>query len=213
MSVVDSGSLREQMAVKLFSINGESVVQPHPLDDYSPVMQKLAMVEKSQCFRQLWKMMAKQIEATGPEGQVLSLEDVREKMYKPAIAAFQKTYQSLKDFSITLGTVKSQFEKLLGDKEQLLEEFKIMEESEGPRGGKANWIGGAVERIENYLTLSKVVNTAKMIDALRQKLGLEGDFEILSDLTKYVRRRRAGTCVGRSRGENPGRQVHRVARD
>ncbi|KAM6364551.1 LOW QUALITY PROTEIN: E3 ubiquitin-protein ligase rnf213-alpha-like [Pluvialis apricaria] len=184
-SIVDSGSLKEQTAVKIFSIDGGSMMKPHALDDYSAMMQKLAVVEKSQCFRQLWKTTAEQIEAAGPEGQVLSVEDVREKIYKPAIAAFQKIYLSLKDFSITLGTVQNHFEKLLGEKEQLLEEFKIMEESEGLKGGKAGWIAGAVERIENYLTLSKVVNTAKMIDTLRQMLGLEGDFQILSDLTKY----------------------------
>ena len=88
--------------------------------------------------------------------------------------------------------MQSQSEKVLGDKDQLLEEFKIMENSERPRGGEAHWIAGAVERIENSLTLAKVVNTAKMIDALRQVLQLEGDFQTLSDLAKYVRRR----CVG-----------------
>ncbi|XP_009322559.1 PREDICTED: E3 ubiquitin-protein ligase RNF213-like [Pygoscelis adeliae] len=149
------------------------------------MMQKLYVVEGSHCFRKLWKMRAEQTKATIPEAQVFAVEDVQEKIYKPAIADFQKTYLSLKDFSITLGTVQSQFEKLLGEKDQLLEEFKIMEDSEGPRGGKACWIAGAVERIENYLTLSKVVNTAKVIDALRQMLRLEGDFQILSDLTKY----------------------------
>ncbi|XP_055559911.1 E3 ubiquitin-protein ligase rnf213-alpha-like isoform X6 [Falco cherrug] len=184
-SVRDSESFKDQMAVKKFSIDGKSQTESHVLGDYSDMMQKLHVVERSQCFRRLWKMRAEQSKATGPEDRVFSIEDVQEKIYKPAIADFQKTYLSLKDFSITLGTLQSQFEKLLEHRDQLLEEFKIMEDSEGPRHGKAYWITGAVERIENYLTLSKVVNTAKIIDALRQMLRLEGDFQILSDLTKY----------------------------
>lgn len=201
-SIMDSESFKDQTSVKKFSIDGKSEMESHILTDYSDMMQKLYVVEKSHCFCRLWKMRAKQTKATIPESQVFAVEDVQEKIYKPAIADFQKTYLSLKDFSITLGTVQSQFEKLLGEKDQLLEEFKIMEDSEGPRGGKACWIAGAVERIENYLTLSKVVNTAKVIDALRHMLQLEGDFQILSDLTKYVRRRRVGICVGCSWGKS-----------
>ena len=209
-SIMDNESFKDQMSVKKFSIDGKSEMESHVLADYSDMMQKLYVVEKSQCFRRLWKMRAEQTKATIPDDQVFSVEDVQEKIYQPAIADFQKTYRSLKDFSITLGAVQSQFEKLLGDKDQLLEEFKIMEDSEGPKGGRARWIAGAVERIENYLTLSKVVNPAKMIDALRQMLRLEGDFQILSDLTKYVRRSGVGICVGCS-WENPRRQVHAVA--
>ncbi|XP_075580950.1 E3 ubiquitin-protein ligase rnf213-alpha-like [Pelecanus crispus] len=184
-SIMDNESFKDQMSVKKFSIDGKSEMESHILTDYSDMMQKLYIVEKSHCFLRLWKMRAEQTKATTPEGQVFSVEDVQEKIYKPAIADFRQTYLSLKDLSITLGTVQSQFEGLLGDKDRLLEEFKIMEDSEGPRGGTPHWIAGAVERIENYLTLSRVVNTAKMIDALRQMLQLEGDFQILSDLTKY----------------------------
>ncbi|KAM9258624.1 E3 ubiquitin-protein ligase rnf213-alpha-like [Morus bassanus] len=184
-SVMDNESFKDQMSVRKFSTDGKSKMESHFLASYSDMMQKLYIVEKSHCFHRLWKMRAEQIKATIPEGQVFSIEDVQEKIYKPAIADFQKTYLSLKDFSITLGTMQSQFEKLLEDKDQLLEEFKVMEDSEGSSGGKAHWISGAMERVENYLTLSKVVNTAKVIDALRQMLRLEGDFQILSDLTKY----------------------------
>ncbi|XP_063178349.1 E3 ubiquitin-protein ligase rnf213-alpha-like isoform X3 [Chroicocephalus ridibundus] len=184
-SIMDNESFKDQMSVKKFSIDGMSQMEPHVLDIYSNMMQKLDIVEKSQCFRRLWKMRAEQTKATTPEDHIFSIEDVQEKIYKPAIADLQKTYLSLKDFSITLGTVESSFKNLLGKKDQLLEEFKILEDSEGPRNGKAGWMADAVERIENYLTLSKVVNTAKMIDDLQQMLRLEGDFRILSDLTKY----------------------------
>ncbi|XP_074936539.1 E3 ubiquitin-protein ligase rnf213-alpha-like, partial [Phalacrocorax aristotelis] len=184
-SVIDNESFKDQMSVRKFTVDGKSELVSHAITSYSGMMQKLYIVEKSHCFHRLWKTRAEQTKATTPEGQVFSLEDVQEKIYKPAIADFRKTYLSLKDFSITLGTTQSHFEKLLGEKDQLMEEFRVMEESEGSSGGKAHWISGAVERVENYLTLSKVVNTAKVIDDLRQMLRLEGDFQILSDLTKY----------------------------
>lgn len=186
-SIDDNESLKDQTSVRKFSIDGRNEMEVHVLASYSDMMRKLYTMERSYCFRRLWKMRAEQTKAAMLEDQVFSVEDVQEKIYKPAIADFQKTYLSLKDFSITLGTLQSQFEQLLEYKDQLLEELQIMERCEGPGGGKASWIAGAVERIDNYLTLSKVVNTAKLIDALRRQLCLEGDFQILSDLTKYVR--------------------------
>ncbi|XP_026713188.1 E3 ubiquitin-protein ligase rnf213-alpha-like [Athene cunicularia] len=92
---------------------------------------------------------------------------------------------SVNDFSITLGTLQSCFEKQLANESQLTKEFEIMEMSEGKGNGKAAWVDAAVEKIKNYLNLSTVVNTAKMIDELRKKLELNGNFQILNDLTKY----------------------------
>lgn len=199
-SIRDNGSIKDQLSVQKFSLDGKSETESHILDNYCDMLQKLSIVEKSQFFLRLWKMRAEQTKATIPEDQVFSIDDVQEKIYKPAIADFKKTYLSLKDFSITLGAVQSNFENLLGEKLRLQEEFEIIEKSEGPGHGRGQWIAGAAERIENYLTLSKVVNTAKVIDELRQMLQLEGDFQVLSDLTKYVRR----GCVDCS-WENPQR--------
>ncbi|XP_063997714.1 E3 ubiquitin-protein ligase RNF213-like, partial [Pogoniulus pusillus] len=184
-SISDSGSLKEQMVVQVFSLDGRREMSSHELSQYSQMMQKLLVLERSQCFLRLWKMRAEQAKAASPEDRLFSVEDVQEQIYKPAIADFQSTYLALRDFSITLGEVKGQFEKLLDKKDQLLDEFTVMEESEGQEGGGAAWITKAVERIETYLTLSKVVTTAKVIDALRQELQLEGDFQVLSDLTGY----------------------------
>ncbi|KAM6240959.1 E3 ubiquitin-protein ligase rnf213-alpha-like [Porphyrio hochstetteri] len=184
-SIADNKTFKDQMSIRKFSIDGRSKMERHVLDSHSNMMQKLYVVEKSQCFRRMWKMAAKKAKTMVPGDHVFSVEDVQEKIYKPAITDFQKTYLSLKDFSITLGDVQGLFKKLLGEKDQLLKELKIMEGSEGPRVGKDHWIAGAVEKIENYLTLSEVVETAKTIDTLRQMLQLEGDFQILSNLTKY----------------------------
>ncbi|XP_026723294.1 E3 ubiquitin-protein ligase rnf213-alpha-like [Athene cunicularia] len=184
-SITDKERFKNQMSVKEFSLDGKSKTESHVLAGYSDMMQKLYIVEKSQCFCRLWRMRAEEIKASIPEDHVLSVEDVQEKIYKPALAEFQKTYSSLKDFSITLGTVQSHFERLLGEKDLLEKELNLMERSEGRGGGRAHWIPTVVERIENFLTLSRVVQTAQMINALRQQLQLEGDFQILSDLTAY----------------------------
>ncbi|XP_062496366.1 E3 ubiquitin-protein ligase RNF213-like isoform X4 [Pezoporus occidentalis] len=184
-SIMDNNSFKDQTSVRKFLIDGTSELESHVLDEYQDMMQKLDVVKRSQCFQRLLKRSVQQIKATASEDQVLSIADVEEKIYKPAMAAFGETYQSLKNFSITLGTVKSQFKTMLGQQDQLRKEFEIMEESEGTRPGKAAWIPRAVERIENYLTLSEVVTTAKVIEDLRQMLQLKGDFQVLSDLAKY----------------------------
>lgn len=111
---------------------------------------------------------------------------MQENIYKPAFSDFCSTYLALKDFPISLGTVQSHFEKQLADESQLTKEFKIMEMSEGKGSGKAACIDAAVEKIKNYLTLSTVVNTARMIDELWKTLDLNGNFQIVNDLTKYV---------------------------
>ncbi|GAB0180509.1 E3 ubiquitin-protein ligase rnf213-alpha-like [Grus japonensis] len=101
-------------------------------------------------------------------------------------ATNQSTHLALKDFSITLGTVQSHFEKQLANESQLTKEFKIMEMSEGKGNGKAAWVDVVVKKIKNYLTLSTVINTAKMTDELQKILELNGNFQILDDLTEYV---------------------------
>ncbi|XP_074786497.1 E3 ubiquitin-protein ligase rnf213-alpha-like [Athene noctua] len=184
-SIMDKERFKNQMSVKEFFLNGKSKTESHVLVDYSDMMKKLHIVEESQCFCRLWRMRAEEIKASIPEDQVFSVEDVQENIYKPAIAEFQKTYSSLNNLSITLGMVQSHFERLLGEKDLLVKELNLMERSEGRGGGRAHWIPDVVKRIENFLTLSRVVQTAQMINALRQQLQLEGDFQILSDLTAY----------------------------
>ncbi|XP_074426105.1 E3 ubiquitin-protein ligase rnf213-alpha-like isoform X2 [Larus michahellis] len=184
-SISETGSFKDQMSVSIFSMNGEKKMpRLHPLAKYSDMMKKIHILEESNYFLRLWKKKAEQIKATMPKGKILLIEDVQENIYRPAIADFQSTYLSLKDFSITLGTVQSHFEKQLANESQLKKEFKIMEMSEGKGSGEAAWVDAAMEKIKNYLTLSTVVNTAKMIDELRKTLELNGNFQILSDLTK-----------------------------
>ncbi|XP_074996114.1 E3 ubiquitin-protein ligase rnf213-alpha-like isoform X2 [Calonectris borealis] len=185
-SIGNRASFKDQTSVSQFSVNGEKEIPKlHLLAKYSDMLKKIHILEESNYFRRLCRQKAKQIKATIPEEKILLIEDVQENIYKPAIADFQSTYLALKDFSITLGTVQSHFEKQLANESQLTKEFKIMEMSEGKGNGKTAWVDAAVEKIKNYVTLSTVVNTAKMIDELRKTLELNGNFQILSDLTKH----------------------------
>ncbi|XP_065501150.1 E3 ubiquitin-protein ligase rnf213-alpha-like [Caloenas nicobarica] len=177
---------KDQMSICTFSENGEKKLPAlQHLPKYSDMMKKIHTLRESNYFLRLWKQKAEQIKAKIPEDEILSIGTVQENIYKPAIADFQSTYLTLKDFSITLGRVQSHFDKELADESQLKKEFKIMEMSEGEGNEKAAWVDAALEKIKNYVTLSTVVNTAKMIDELRNALDLNGNFQILNDLTKY----------------------------
>ncbi|XP_065534706.1 E3 ubiquitin-protein ligase RNF213-like isoform X4 [Lathamus discolor] len=180
------GHFKDQISVSVFSENGQKKTsESHFLTKYSDMMKKIHVLEESNYFQTLWKEKAKQIKAIIPEEKILLIEDVEENIYKPAIADFQSTYLSLKDLSITIGTVQSHFEMQLADESQLRKEFTIMEMSEEKGDGKAAWVDAAVGKIKNYLTLSTVLNTAQMIDELRKTLDLNGNFQIISDITKY----------------------------
>ncbi|KAM4682179.1 E3 ubiquitin-protein ligase rnf213-alpha-like isoform 3-T3 [Amazona ochrocephala] len=180
------GHLKDRISVRVFSVNGQKITfEYHFLAKYSDMMKKIHILEESNYFQTLWKEKAEQIKAIIPEEKILLIEDVQENIYKPAIDDFQSTYLSLKGFSITIGAVQSHFGKQLEDESQLRKEFTIMEMSEGKENGKAPWVDAAVGMIKNYLMLSTVVNTAKMIDELRKTLGLNGNFQIISDITKY----------------------------
>ncbi|XP_074938739.1 E3 ubiquitin-protein ligase rnf213-alpha-like isoform X2 [Phalacrocorax aristotelis] len=185
-SIRKRGRFKDQTSVSKFSVKGKKKIpELYPLAKYSDMLKKIHNLEESNYFWRLWKQKAEQIKPTIPQEKILLIEDVQENIYKPAIADFQSTYLALKDFSITFGTVQNHFEEQLANESQLTKEFKIMEMSEGRGNGKAAWVDAAVKMIKNYLTLSTVVNTAKMIDELRKMLQLNGNFQILSDLTKY----------------------------
>ncbi|XP_043373130.1 E3 ubiquitin-protein ligase rnf213-alpha-like isoform X4 [Dermochelys coriacea] len=187
-SVAFKQSIKDQMLVKKYSISGQEKsegLQSHPLAKHNNMVRKVHTLQESEFFRKLWKLKAELAKNEFPDKALLSLDEVQENIYIPAMIEFQNTYLALKDFSISLGDIERQFGKLLIDEQVLRKEFKIMEKSEGGSGSKSEWAEAAVVKINYYLKLSTVVKTAKMIDELRRILGLGGDFQLLDDLTKY----------------------------
>ncbi|XP_065259536.1 E3 ubiquitin-protein ligase rnf213-alpha-like [Emys orbicularis] len=188
-SVAIKQSIKDQMLVKKYSIRGKEKsedLQSHPLAKHDNMVRKVHTLQESQFFRKLWKLKAELAKDVFPDKALLSLDEVQENIYLPAMVDFQTTYLALKDFSISLGDIERQFENIMLTNEKLLrEEFKIMEKSEGGPSSKSEWAEAAVVKITSYLKLSTVVKTAKMIDELRKILGLSGDFQLLDDLTKY----------------------------
>ncbi|XP_067411298.1 E3 ubiquitin-protein ligase rnf213-alpha-like isoform X2 [Emydura macquarii macquarii] len=187
-SVAIKQSIKNQTLVKKYSVRGKEKsedLQSHPLAKHDNMVRKIHTLEESQFFRKLWKLKAEFAKDYFPDEALLSLDDVQKNIYIPAMDNFQDTYLRLKDYSISLGEIERQFGKLLTDEKLLRKEFKIMEGSERESSSKSEWAEVAVIKINNYLKLSTVVKTAKMIDELRRILGLSGDFQLLDDLTKY----------------------------
>ncbi|XP_030418159.1 E3 ubiquitin-protein ligase RNF213-like isoform X2 [Gopherus evgoodei] len=187
-SIAIKQSIKDQMLVKKYSKHGKEKsedLQSHPLAKHDDMARKVHTLQESQFFRKLWKLKAELAKNVFPDKALLSLDEVQEHIYFPAMHDFQTTYLALKDFSITLGDIETQFGKLLTDDQVLRNEFKIMEKSKGGPGIKSEWAETAVVKIKSYMKLSTVVKTAKMIDELRRILGFGGDFQLLDDLTKY----------------------------
>lgn len=177
------------MSVKTFSIEEEikrADTEPPALAKYDGMVRKVYTLKESQCFPKLWKLKAEQAKGKFPGEAILSLDEAQENIYNPAMEDFEKTYRSLKDCSINFGSIKRQFKTVIKEKVLLKKEFEIMENSMGEAGSKRSWVETAMDKIHNYETLSTVVQTAQMINELRRELGLDGDFQILDDLTRYV---------------------------
>ncbi|KYO41916.1 E3 ubiquitin-protein ligase RNF213 [Alligator mississippiensis] len=187
-STDEKQSIRNQMSVKTFSIEEEikrADTEPPALAKYDSMVRKVYTLKESQCFPKLWKLKAEQAKGKFPGEAILSLDEAQENIYNPAMEDFEKTYRSLKDCSINFGSIKRQFKTVIKEKVLLKKEFEIMENSMGEAGSKRSWVETAMDKIHNYETLSTVVQTAQMINELRRELGLDGDFQILDDLTRY----------------------------
>ncbi|KYO18317.1 hypothetical protein Y1Q_0012798 [Alligator mississippiensis] len=186
-SIDEKQSIKNQIVIKQFSTEGEKKSkdsEPPALAKYDDMVTKVYTLQESKYFLKMWKLKAEQAKDKLPGEAIFSLDEVREHIYIPAIEDFQKTYWSLRDSFISFGNIERQFDMLMNKKE-LLKEFEIMESSIGEPGSEPSWVKAAMDKIDIYETLSTVVQPARMINELRRQLGLDGDFQILDDLTRY----------------------------
>lgn len=187
-SIDEKQSIKNQIVIKQFSTEGEKKSkdsEPPALAKYDDMVTKVYTLQESKYFLKMWKLKAEQAKDKLPGEAIFSLDEVQEHIYIPAIEDFQKTYWSLRDSFISFGNIERQFDMLMNKKE-LLKEFEIMESSIGEPGSEPSWVKAAMDKIDIYETLSTVVQPARMINELRRQLGLDGDFQILDDLTRYV---------------------------
>ncbi|XP_053530339.1 E3 ubiquitin-protein ligase rnf213-alpha isoform X3 [Ictalurus punctatus] len=155
--------------------------------------EKIDFLSKSIYFKDLWRETAKQAKNTEYKDiTLIPLDQVYDKVYKPAFEEFRNSYKALKDLSMSLQDLESKLGKFL---ESMSKELKIMVNvfSED----KQEWTLKTAVHIQRYRDLQSAKENAEVIIELKNDLGLCGDFggidnfkhmdcKCLSDLTENV---------------------------
>ncbi|XP_060763768.1 E3 ubiquitin-protein ligase rnf213-alpha-like isoform X2 [Neoarius graeffei] len=134
-------------------------------------------LSKSTYFRELWRETAKQAKDTESEHVLIPLDQVCDKIYKPAFEEFQNSYKALKNLSMSLQDLESKLGTILNS---MPKELKRMADvfSED----KCEWIQKTYKHIERYRALQSVKENADVIIELKNNLGLCGDFSGIDNL-------------------------------
>uniref|UniRef100_A0A4X1UID3 E3 ubiquitin-protein ligase RNF213 n=1 Tax=Sus scrofa TaxID=9823 RepID=A0A4X1UID3_PIG len=138
----------------------------------SPEVQEMAkttdLLKESHTFRMFWAQVAKELSETEEmEGQLLQLEEAYEDLYRPCFKRFTKLYQDLKSGEVTFGEVEDIFKDFVNRYGDLTKEERV-------------------RQIEEYHDLHHAVHAAGVIAAVKEDLGLTGDFNVLHTLLSFA---------------------------
>ena len=140
------------------------------------ILPDLKILNQSMTFAKISESYGRQALA---EKETLALEDVRMKVFQPALAKLRKTEQQLLQGSITLGDVDQVFGSC--KVENLRSEFEVISQSRD----KA-WIDKRLDEIHQYRQLNTYRKGAEVMESVRKTFNLKGDFTILGILASAV---------------------------
>ncbi|KAG8129193.1 hypothetical protein E2320_015980, partial [Naja naja] len=131
------------------------------------------------CWEQAAKMLMGQMENSDTE-EPLDMEDVNYCLFDPCYKEFQRIYDSLKLGDLTFAEVNVLFKDFNNYYEELKKDFKIMCKLQAHDNGK--WISERIQQIQQYYELDLALDSAKVIDKVKDVLKLSGDFSVLQQL-------------------------------
>ena len=168
----------------------------------SPEVQEMAkttdLLKESHTFRMFWAQVAKELSETEEmEGQLLQPEEAYEDLYRPCFKRFTKLYQDLKSGEVTFGEVEDIFKDFVNRYGDLTKELRTM--CSLHPGDPKDWLRERVRQIEEYHDLHHAVHAAGVIAAVKEDLGLTGDFNVLHTLLSFVSHSPEGVGGGSQR--------------
>ncbi|XP_035382020.1 E3 ubiquitin-protein ligase rnf213-alpha-like isoform X2 [Electrophorus electricus] len=142
------------------------------------MFEKIEVLYKSTYFKETWKETVKQAKDTDFKNvELIPLDQVHGKIFKPTLEKVRKSYEELKDLSMKL----QDFENKLGKfKHCVHKELQIMAEVFS-EDANTTWINNTEERINRYRELQFAEENAKVINDLKGHLQL-GDFGVIEHL-------------------------------
>lgn len=160
----------------------------------SPNLKKICgtldSLKDSHVFQYCWEWAAKDLASKAEdmiseeETAILNLEEVPPQLFDPCHHEFHRLYNSLKSGDLTFAEVDRLFREFTSHYQELRKDFQKMCVLQSQDRGE--WISERVQQIQQYHELHLAMDSAKVIDKVREGLNLSGDFSVLQLLLNFV---------------------------
>ena len=160
-----------------------------PLDPIRTLYDFMARHHPNDLFHRIWSAASRRAEKEKPD---LTIKDIVTKIWNPAFKECCRVLDSLQDCSMKLKEVDDRFYQF-GDSNMIVVHLEKLYKGvelchqRAPPTKCPPWIGSAVERMQQYWTLSRYAKAAKTVLQLKEKLKLTGDFSLMETIAKKVR--------------------------
>ncbi|XP_060108019.1 E3 ubiquitin-protein ligase RNF213-like [Heteronotia binoei] len=201
---VDISEIEQKLSENLSSKALNQIVTVRHPGDYSdgeietfynlsPALKKTSNIvhdfKESHLFRYCWEWAAKNLLDDNEDlieeedFATLGLDGVLEYVYEPCYSEFCRLYSRLKSGELMFAEVDSLFRDFTDNYEELKRDLKVMCNQYGQDGGE--WIDNRVQQIQQYHELHLAMDSAKVINKVKEGLSLSGDFTVLQLLLNF----------------------------
>ncbi|KAL7839146.1 hypothetical protein SRHO_G00258040 [Serrasalmus rhombeus] len=144
------------------------------------MFEKIVVLSESTHFKEMWRDTTEHVKNTEFENVTfIPLDQVHRRIFKPTFEEFRKSYEGLKDLSISLCDLEHKLGKFI--KNSMQKEMETMA-AVFSKETKPTWINNTHMHIKRYRELQSVEENANVISVLKDHLGLCGDFGSIDDL-------------------------------
>lgn len=146
----------------------------------SQMFEKINVLSDSTYFKQIWRKVAKDVKTTEFENvSSIPLNQVYNRIFRPAVEEFRNAFEELMNLSMTLEDLKIKMGKFLKNnahKKEMECMNNFFDDS------KSGWVENTCEHIKRYQELCLAVENANVVNDLKEKLDLRGDFCAIGNL-------------------------------
>ncbi|XP_049326804.1 E3 ubiquitin-protein ligase rnf213-alpha-like [Astyanax mexicanus] len=143
------------------------------------MFEKIDLLSESKHFKEMWRKTTKRVKET-EFGNVekIPLHQVYKRIYLPTFEEFRKSYEGLKDLSMSLTDLEDKMGKFL--KGGIQKELKTMADVFS-KETRPTWTENTLQHIKRYTELQSVEENVEVISDLKDHLRLGEDFERIKD--------------------------------
>lgn len=144
------------------------------------MFENISVLSESTYFKQIWREVAKDVHMSEFKGiSLIPLNQVYKRIFQPAVEEFRNSFEMLMNLSMTLEDLKDKMGKFLR-KDAHEKELQCMKNYFND--SKSGWVKNTCEHIKRYQELCSAVENAKVVNDLKENLGLKGDFCAIGNL-------------------------------